>query len=340
MRYVDVQISRETKPISEKGFGLSLLLATSKAIDYKEYTGIESVAEDFEETTNEYKLLSRMFGQNPRPAEIAVFGVAYDSATAEPTALISSLNELIKTHNDFYYVVSPEQGDEEITALAEWTNTKDKIYGATTSNVELAEKLRGLYDNAFLVVHDQPNTYVAEGLIGVCAPKKIGAYTWTFKNVQGVPAVKYDNTMINRIHAANASTYINEAGLLLNSKGVATSGEFIDVIQATHYLKARMAESVFRLLALRDKVPGTDTGIGLAVAEVESVLASTVENTTTGEGIIARDDAGNPMYTITFPRRKDIPKNTLAQRILPDIQWTATISGAFEKVQIRGVLTV
>lgn len=337
MRYVDVQISRETKPISEKGFGLPLLLATSKELEYKEYTGIEDVAADFDESTKEYKLLSRMFGQTLRPAEIAVHGFAYAN---DATKLTSTMNDLIKTHNDFYYVVCTEQGDEAITALAEWTNTQDKLYGVTTSNVELAETLKGQYDNTFILVHDKPETYVAEGLIGACAPKKIGAYTWTFKNVQGVPAVKYDNTMINRIHEANASTYINEAGLLINSKGVATSGEYIDVIQATHYLKARIAESVFRLLALRDKVPGTDTGIGLVVAEVEGVLASTVENTTTGEGIIARDDAGNPMYTITFPRRKDIPKNTLAQRILPDIQWTATIAGAFEKVQIRGVLTV
>jgi len=340
MRYVDVQISRETKPISEKGFGLPLLLATSKELDYKEYTGIEDVAADFNVSTKEYKILSRMFGQSLRPAQIAVYGIVYNSASDDVATLATKLNELIKTHNDFYYLVSSEQGDKEITALAEWTNTQDKLYGVTTDSVELAETLKGQYDNTFILVHDQPDTYVAEGLIGACAPKKIGAYTWTFKNVQGVPAVKYDNTTINRIHDANASTYINEAGLLLNSKGVATSGEYIDVIQSTHYLKARLAESVFRLLALRDKVPGTDTGIGLVVAEVEGVLASEVENTTTGEGIIARDDAGNPMYTITFPRRKDIPKNTLAQRILPDIQWTATIAGAFEKVQIRGVLTV
>ncbi|OXS74915.1 hypothetical protein B1B04_08485 [Lysinibacillus sp. KCTC 33748] len=340
MRFVDIEISRETKPVSEKGFGVPLVLATSKAIDYKKYTGIEGVTEDIAETTKEYKLLSRMFGQNPKPAEIAVYGIVFDSNKDDPTALTTALNELIKIHKDFYYVVSTEQGDKEIKALAEWTNTQDKIYGVTTSNVELTEEIRELYDNAFVVVHDQPDTFVAEGLIGVCAPKKIGSYTWTFKNVSGVPAAKYSDHMINRIHDANASTYINEAGLLLNSRGVTTSGEYIDVIQATHYLKSRIAERVFHLLALRDKVPGTDAGIGLVVSEIESVLSETVENTTTGEGIIARDDAGNPMYTITFPRRADIPKKILAQRILPDIQWTATISGAFEKVQIRGVLTV
>jgi len=343
MRYVDVQITRETKPLSEKGFGLPLVLATSKTLDYKEYTDIEDVAIDFDVMSEEYKLFSRMFGQDPKPAEIAVYGFVYDAIADEPEALKATLNELVKTHSDFYYVVSPEQGDEEIIALAEWTNTQDKLYGVTTSNITLAETMKGQYDNTFIVVHDQPGTYVAEGLIAVCASKKIGSFTWTFKNVQGfpiIPAAAYNNMEINQIEDANASTYINEAGRLMNSKGVVTTGEYIDVIQATHYLKARLAESVFRLISLRDKVPGTDSGISLIVGEVETVLSREIENVTTGEGIIARDEAGNPMYTITAPRRVDIPKNTLAQRILPDIKWTATITGAFEKVQIRGVLTI
>lgn len=334
MRYVDVQITRETKPLSEKGFGLPLALATSKAFAYKVYTDISEVPADFAETTEEYKMLSRMFGQNPRPAEIAVYGVLYDNAVDTPTELTAALNELIKTHNDFYYLVSVEQGDAEITALAEWANTQDKIYGATTPNKNLAATLRGLYDNAFLVVHDQPDKYVAEGLIGTCAPKVIGSFTWTFKNVQGVPAVAFDNTTINEIHGNNASTYINEAGLLMNSHGVVTSGEYIDVIQSTHFLKARMAESVFRLLALKDKVPYTDSGIALVVAEVEKVLSQGFK-----QGIIA-DEEGVPLYSITVPKRSEIAANTRAQRILPDVKWTAVIAGAVEKVEIRGTLTI
>lgn len=331
MRYVDVVITRETKPISEKGFGLPLALATGKDFPYKVYTDISEVPNDFAENTEEYKLLSRMFGQSPRPDEIAVYGVAYEGT---PTELVSALNELVKTHNDFYYLVSVEQGDEEITAFAEWTNTQDKLYGATTANPELAATLRGLYDNAFLVVHNQPDCYVAEGLVSTCAPRTIGSYTWTFKNVQGVPAVNYDATVINEIHKNNASTYINEAGVLLNSHGVVTSGEYIDVIQSTHFLKARLGEYVFRLLALKDKVPYTDAGIALVVAEVEKVL-----NQAFKMGIIA-DEEGIPQYTITVPKRSEIAKNTIAQRILPDVKWTAVIAGAVEKVEIRGTLTL
>lgn len=334
MRYVDVQITRETKPISEKGFGLPLILGTTGDHPYKIYREIEDVAADYEEISKEYKLASRMFGQNPRPAEIAMFSFDYDDVSDGPVGLTMALNELVKKHRDFYYLVSAEQGDDEIKALAEWTSTSDRLYGATTSNVELAEELRGLYDNAFLVVHDKPETYVAEGLVSTCAPRTIGSFTWTFKNVQGVSAVEFDNTTINEIEENNASTYVEEAGLLMNSHGVVTSGEYIDIIQSTHFLKARMGENVFRLLALAEKISFTDAGIAQVVSKVEEVLDLGFK-----QGIIA-DEEGIPLYSITAPKRADIPKNTIAKRILPDIHWQAVVAGAVENVEIRGVLTL
>lgn len=334
MRYVDVQITRETKPISEKGFGLPLILGTTGDHPFKIYRDIEDVAPDYDESSKEYKLASRMFGQNPRPAEIAMFSFDYDDVSDGPAGLTMALNELVKKHKDFYYLVSVEQGDEEIKALAEWTNASDRLYGATTNNLELAAELRGLYDNAFLVVHDKPDTYVAEGLIATCAPRRIGSFTWTFKNVQGVPAVAFDDSTINEIEENNASTYIEEAGLLLNSHGVTTSGEYIDIIQSTHFLKARMAENVFRLLALSEKVSYTDGGIAQVVSKVEEVLDIGFK-----QEIIA-DEEGVPLYSITAPRRSEIPKNTIAKRILPDIHWRAVVAGAVEDVEIRGVLSL
>lgn len=333
-RYVTVTITRQTKPVSEKGFGLPLVLATSKNLAYKVYTDIDQVPTDFAETTEEYKLLSRMFGQNPRPAEIAVYGVQYDNATDSPTELTAALNDLIKTHNDFYYLVSVEQGDEEITALAEWASTQEKIYAASTSSTTLYQTLKGLYDNVFLLVHDQPRQYPAEGLVAELAPQDIGSYTWTFKTIQGVSPAAYDDTKINDIHDNNACTYISEGGVNITSHGVATSGEYIDNVQATHFIKARMTEAVFRLLATNPKIPYTDAGIAMVVAEVDKVLKQCFK-----QGIIA-DENGEPLYSIEVPKRADIPTNTIAQRMLPDIKWKATIAGAIEHVDIQGVLAL
>lgn len=333
-RYVTVTITRQTKAVSEKGFGTPLVLSTSKNLPYKVYTDIEQVANDFATTTEEYKLFSRMFGQNPRPAEIAVFGVQYNGTSGDPAVLVDALNTLIQTHNDFYYLVSVEQGDDEIAALAEWTSTQEKIYAASTSSETLYAMLSGLYDNVFLLVHDQPRQYPAEGLVAQLAPLPIGSYTWTFKTIQGVSPVSYEATKINDIHANHACTYIREGGVNITSHGVATSGEYIDNVQATHFIKARMTEAVFRLLATKPKVPYTDAGIAMVVAEVDSVLKQAFR-----QGIIAEEN-GEPLYTITVPKRTDIPANTRAQRILPDIEWTAVVAGAVEKVEIRGILTI
>lgn len=333
-RYVTVTITRQTKAVSEKGFGTPLVLATSKDLPYKVYTDIEQVTADFATTTEEYKLLSRMFSQNPRPAEIAVFGVQYDEALGDPATLVTALNDLIKTRNDFYYLTSVIQGDDEITALAEWISTQDKIYAVSTSSDTLYTTLSGLYDNVFVLVHDQPRQYPAEGLVAQLAPLPIGSYTWTFKTIQGVSPAAFDDMKIDDIHNHNACTYIRESGVDITSHGVATSGEYIDVVQAIHFIKARMAESVFRLLATKKKVPYTDGGIAMVIAKMDEVLRQAFK-----QGIIA-DENGEPLYSITVPKRDDIPENTRAQRTLPDIEWSATIAGAIEKVDIRGTLMI
>lgn len=334
-RFVEVNITRETKPVSEKGFGIPLMLATSQSLDYKVYTDISEVAEDFKETTKEYKLATRMFGQSPKIRELACYGVSYTSGTDEVAALPAALNDLVTTHNDWFYLVSPENGDEEIKALCEWMSTQEKIYGVTTQNIALTEELKNLYENVLLSVHDDEHAYHAEGLIAYGAPQVIGSYVFSHKQVNGVRGAKLSNAEINTIIANNATTCINEMGWLINASGKAIGGEYLDVIQADYFLRARLREDVFQKLATVKKIPYTDAGIAQVVSVMDTRFKAAYR-----QGIIAEDDNDEPDYTITFPRRKDIPKNTIAQRILPDINFRLAIAGGVEKVQMNGVLTL
>jgi hypothetical protein len=333
-RFVEVNITRQTKPLSQKGFGLPLVLSVSGDFQYKVYTEISEVAADFNETTEEYKLLSRMFGQNPAPAEIAVYGVLYDSGTGLPADLSAALNELQLTNDEFYYLVSTVQDDAEVEELASWVSTQDKIYAVSTSSETLYATLDGLYDNVYVLVHDQPGSYPAEGLVAHLAPQVIGSYTWTFKNISDVPAAAYDNTKINDIHTKHANTYISEGGVNITSNGVATSGEYIDVIQGQHFIQAKISENVFGLLVRQPKIPFTSAGIAQVVAEVEKALQLSGDS-----GIIAEEN-DEYRFSIQIPRVEDIPDNDKANRTLPDIPWTATIAGAIEDVTINGVLKI
>ncbi|QDQ03155.1 DUF3383 domain-containing protein [Lysinibacillus fusiformis] len=334
-RFVEVNITRETKPVAEKGFGLPLMLATNIDLDYKIYTDISEVAEDFVETTREYKLATRMFGQSPKIRELACYGTSYISGTDDVTALPAALNDLVKTNNDWFYLVSVESGDAEIKALCEWISTQEKIYGVTTKNIALTEELKNKYENVLVSVHEDEHSYHAEGLIAYGAPQVIGSYVFSHKQINGVGAAKLSNAEINTVIANNATTCISEMGWLINASGKAIGGEYLDVIQADYFLRARLREDVFQLLATVKKVPYTDAGIAMIVARMDTRFKSAYR-----QGIIAEDDNGEPDYQITFPRRKDIPKNTIAQRNLPDINFRLVIAGGVEKVQINGVLTL
>ncbi|WP_205651884.1 DUF3383 family protein [Bacillus infantis] len=339
-RYVNVTISRQTKPVSEAGFGLALILGTSKDSAYKTYSDLDQVKVDFDDTTEEFKLASAILNQEPKPEKVAILGVAYDSESESYSVLTNALDELVKVNNDFYYLTSVEQGGAEVSALANWVFNKDKIYVASISEMtdlilmKIEAESSNKYDNVFIMVHDQPKTYPAEALVGAICTKPIGSYTWTFKTLRNVPVAKFDDGEIDAIHNENASTYIREGGVNISSRGITLLGEYVDVVQSTHFLKARMTEYVYRLLTMNPKIPYTDAGIALVVAEVEKVL-----NLGFKQGIIA-DEEGVPMYSITVPKRADIDKNTIAKRILPDVKWKAVIAGAVEQVEIEGVLTL
>lgn len=334
-RFVKVNITRETKPVSEKGFGLPLMLATSKELEYKVYTDISEVAKDFSETTREYKLATRMFGQSPKIAELACIGVSYTSSVNDATELSAALNELIIDHNDFFYLVSVENGDDEIKELASWISTQEKIYGVTTQSIELLEEIKGMYENVYVSVHDDDEAFHAEGLLAYGAPLTIGSYDFAHKQINGVRAASLSPADINRIKAANGTTAVNEMGLIVNLTGKALGGDFLDVIQSDYFLRARLREDVFQLLATTRKVPYTDPGI----IQVVSVMDTRFRNAF-GQGIIAPDENGEPDFQITYPLRKDIPKNERAQRVLRNIKFRAVVAGAVENVEIDGVLTV
>ena len=276
---------------------------TSKSLDYTIYTDISEVAEDFDVTSREYKLATRMFGQSPKIAELACYGVPYVPDADDATVLVAALNDLIVTNNDWFYLVSPENGDEAIKALAEWISTQEKIYGVTTQNISLVEEIKGMYENVYVSVHDDVDSFHAEGLLAYGAPLTIGEYDFSHKQINGVRAAYLTPAEINAVKAANATTAVSEMGLNVNLTGKAVGGDFLDVIQADYFLRARLREDVFQHLATTKKTPFTNPGIAQIVSVMDTRFKAAYR-----QGIIAEDDNGEPDYTIEFPRRSDIPK--------------------------------
>ncbi|MFT9496377.1 DUF3383 family protein [Anaerosolibacter sp.] len=94
---VVVIITRETQALSQQGFGMPLILATNADKAYKEYLDLPSVAQDYAEDTEAYKMANKIFGQTPKPEKIAIYSVVFsDPVAATLTTNITGLNNDLK----------------------------------------------------------------------------------------------------------------------------------------------------------------------------------------------------------------------------------------------------
>lgn len=327
-----VDITKLTKPMSQKGFGLPLILATSKEHPYTLYSDISDMAKDFEETTAEYKIAARILGQEPAPEQVAIYGVLYDDVTGKPEDLVAALNTLIGKNNDWYFLTCPESDDTVISALAAWTETQQKMYFVTTQSLMTSATME--YENTVVMYHDKPDAYVAEGLAAIGAVNQPGEITFKFKTVKGVSEATITATELEQLHTDGGFSYIRKMGILQTTEGITTSGEFADVVMGAHFIKARMEEEAAALAANTKKIPYDNQGIAMLVGIADSVLKQGVD-----QGIILRDDNDNGVYTITAKKREEVSINDVANRIYNGVRWEAKLAGAIHSGTISGVLT-
>ncbi|MEK4026296.1 DUF3383 family protein [Sporosarcina sp. FSL W7-1283] len=327
---VEVIITRETAALTQQGFGLPFILATNGEKEYSEYTGIEQVAKDYPVDTAAYKIAARIFGQTPRPPMIAMAGIAY--AESNPETLVTFLNELIETKNDWYYLECDQNGDNEITALSKWIDTQKKLYGVTTQNIDLLKEIES--DRTFLFYHDDPESYVAEGLIARCAPEEPGSITWKFKTVNGVKAANIGISDITQLHTDNGNTYLRKFGILQTSEGKVTSGEYIYVMQSQDFLDARLTEEVSRVFFTQKKVAYENSGIALIVSAATAVLKRATE-----QGIVLKDDAGNGLWEIQARSRENSLPNDVANRVYDGLVILVPLAGAIHGTTLRLTMT-
>ncbi len=254
-------------------------------------------------------------------------------------SISGGLNELIKEHNDWYFLLSDEQDEDEVKEISDWAQANKKIYVACpdedmATNISISNDLKN--NRTAVMYHEDPDTYPDAAWVGRCAPEAPGSITWKFKTLNGITPLALTSTEKADLESANVNTYVEKYGVSQTSEGLTTSGEYIDVIRGIDFIDARLAEGVSRLLFTSPKVPFTNAGISQVEAEVVAVMQLGVEN-----GIIAVDDDGNGIYDVSVPDVDDVPDNDKANRNLPDVGFVFTLAGAIHTVKpITGVVRI
>ena len=324
-----VNIHRMTRAVTQRGFGLPLILGTTKDQPYTLYNSISQVAQDFAVTTEEYRIAQRIFGQSPSPQQVAIFSILPEPNDDLDMLLLTTINEIVEINDDWYFLVCTENSDDVVRALGGFMETQYKLFFTTTQNLALVNRLE--YDRTAVMYHEDPRAYVAEGLVALGATTDPGSITFKFKQVRGVLASEIRATELSELHRNNGFTYIRKKGALQTTEGTVTTGEFIDIMMASDFIKFRMEEE-FALLAINTpKIPYDDRGIAMLVSVVDKVLSVAGRMK-----IIKVDEYGNYVYGINALRRDQKLTNYVANRIYNGLDWWIVVAGAIHEGTITG----
>jgi hypothetical protein len=251
---------------------------------------------------------------------------------SDTTPLITTLNNLVNSQNDWYYLLLDLNGLNEQLALSNWIATQKKLYFTTTNDVNLVPYFTN--DRTVIMIHDDSTVYPSAAWVGYGAATTPGSITWKAKPLTGITEAGYTNSQISNIHDKNANTYISSYKILQTSEAKCASGDYIDIIIGQDFIEATMTQDVSLALYSLPKIPYDNTGISFVTGLVKNALEKAVNNK-----IIAKDSNGNGIYTVSSITRSQASAGDIADRKLTGISWTATLAGAIHSVTISGTLT-
>ena len=289
------------KPSALIGLGTPLILV-DKAGDstYTEYRNIEAIKTALTEQSNGYKLAKAIFDQgDERPEKVAI--ATYDSASAEPITAVSVLENYF--YNDWYFVLLDTGTVADYKTISDAVEAKGLKVAAhvVADATDLATLTVTEYDRTFIIEHDKEAELPHAALIGAVGSRPVGSVTWKFKTLKGVTPRDLTPVQLSDIHVSRAIAYVTKAGIAQTSEGIMVSGEYIDVIHGKDWVKLNIEQSVQLLLSSNAKIPYTDTGIAQIESAIRTILEIAGQN-----GIIATDDAGQFLYTITADGRNEL----------------------------------
>lgn len=285
------------------------------------------------------------FSINVTPGVLdAQVGIKTLSLVAANT-VTADLNAINNANSDWYALVSTSRNFATVLEIAEWVETRIKLFGTASNDLDIINVPAGTdttsiaavlgqrgYVRSFVMYHqDALYDYPEAAWFGAVLPLEPGSATWKFKSLNGISYSNLTTTQGINAFGKKANTYEFVAGVGITQNGTVAQGEYIDVIRGIDWLTARMQEYVFRILVTNPKVPYTDAGIATIEAEVMRVLQLGIDNDFISE---------SPEPTTSVPRAADVPPADKANRILRNVRFQATLSGAIHAVVIRGTVSI
>lgn len=349
-----VNIDRQTKPIAQASFGTILIVGSnptfSSRVEY--FTDAEAIAAVLTGGTSapEYLAAQAIFAQSP-----VVEKVAIGKKLVGDSSYAVALDAIKTADNGWYGLIGATRTQAEQLSIADWSLTNQKICSLASSTAAIVDTTNAADTTslaAVLKANSNSRTscfysasastkYVDAGYLGKILPYTPGTYSGAFKTIAGVTVDSLSATQSINAHAKFCNTFEEMGEQNKTFFGYVSDGDYTDTIIFIDWLRSRIAENVYRLLANLPKIPYDDDGIGLLESAVRQVLEIAQTNKALTKNIFdpnTKEQLGG--FKIIVPKASSIPANDKALRFLQGIKFVCWYSGAIHTVRIDGTVTL
>jgi hypothetical protein len=243
----------------------------------------------------------------------------------------------------WYGLVTVANSQALVLAAAAWIEANGKLYIAATSDTQVITTAAGSgdvadtvkttnYGRTAVIYHQDASAFAGAAWLGNRFPYTPGQETWKFAQLAGVATTKLTATHIANLTAKRANFFYDVAGIGITAEGKVGANDFIDIVRGRDWLSSRISERVFATLAgATTKIPFTDKGAQTVAASVLGALR---------EGVVSGLLAEDPSPSVTVPKISTVSSVDKGNRLLPNVNFTATLAGAVHKVTIQGQLSI
>lgn len=280
-------------------------------------------------------------------------GIVAETALAAVTLFVNKYAAL------WYGLVITAPSDADVLAVAQFVEATDPphVFGVTTQaaatlvtgdTTSLAYQLKQLNLNHTAVQYSSVTPYAAASLLGrILTTNWSGnstVITLMYKQEPGIAGENLSTSQADALEAVNCNVfaeYNNDTAII--QYGAASSGQFLDTVIGTDWLRAAIQNNVYDLLfGSTTKIPQTDAGnhqIGTAIVAAcvqgvaNGLLAPGVWNAA-GFGSISQGDfLDKGYYVYQPPIASQSPADRAARKSVP-FQVAAKLAGAVHTVDV------
>ncbi len=269
----------------------------------------------------------------------AVYGGTFtdNTAAASPGA---DLDAALLVDNSWYGITGEWVGATNILAMAVWAEANKKMHFYSTGDSAplagtgiFATLAAANYYRSVGLYETSPGNFGSVGWLARGLVAFPGAYNFAYKTIAGDTVDVPTPTNITNMQADNGNFTISMAGVNVAIDGRSAQGQFADIQIGIDGLTADIKVSVGTLLVTVPKLPYTGKGM----AAVQSAVAGALQRAVDG-GFLS-NDAGYE-FAVTIPQLKNVSASDKQNRILRNVNFTATAQGAINKVIINGTVSI